>query len=330
MSTVSVGFLGCAQWAHANAFANALEELADISVIGVADQNHERGHEFAQQHDYPFRASEALLADADGVIVCAPNADHVRAIQEAADAGVDILCDKPFTTSLEEAIESVQYCKEANVILGLAMQLRFSPPACEAKRVVEQGDIGSLLAISGKNRAQFPNGWFLDPKRSGGGAIIDHSVHLVDLIHWMTNKRVAEVYAEANSRRNMEVENINILSMILEDGTNFLLDGSWCIPEKWDHWGDVTLELIGERGILSVDCFGQTFKQTVDAGVNSGIEQVHWGTDPKREMLADFADAIRKNQLPEATGPEGVEVMTVVDAAYRSMKKHEPVTVEYS
>jgi predicted dehydrogenase len=327
--TVSLGILSAAHL-HSNAYASVVDGLDDAELVGVADDDEERGREFAADHDTEFAAAGDLLEAADGVVVCSANADHVRWVEAAADAGVDVLCEKPLAPEVAEAERIVGTCEAAGVHLGVAMPLRFSHPARDTKERLTEGELGELRAISGTNRGKMPDGWFADPDASGGGAVLDHTVHIVDLVHWLTGERVSEVYAETATRiHDVPVEDVNVLSMELTDGTQFSLDGSWSRPERWDFWGDATVELVGDDAVLSVDCFDQTFEHTRDGEAADGVQSVYWGTDPNEGLIADFADAVLDGRPPEISGSEGVDAVRVVAAAYESAERGEPVAVTY-
>lgn len=324
MTGVRLG-IGSTAHLHAAGYAPLLADL-DCEFVGIADDDADRAASFAADHGVETWTPTELLDRVDGVVVCAANADHADWVERAADAGVDVLCEKPLAPDGDEARALVDRCTAAGVELGVAMPLRFSEPARRARRVLDAGRVGDVRALSGTNRGQLPGGWFVDPEAAGGGAVTDHTVHVVDLVHWLTGERVAEVYAEtATMRPDLAVEDVNLLSMELTDGTVFTLDGSWSRPDGDDFWGDATLDVVGSDGRLSVDCFDQRARH-VDA---DGIDAVFWGSDPDEAMLADFVAAVAAGRPPETTGREGVEAVRVVEAAYASAERGTRVTVGY-
>ncbi|WP_121744847.1 Gfo/Idh/MocA family protein [Natronorubrum halophilum] len=326
---VRVGMLSAAHL-HAGAYASVLRSLDGAELVGVVDEYDDRGREFAETHGTDFLDAESLLERADGVVVCSTNVRHRNWIERASATGVDVLSEKPLSPAAEDARAIVDTCRDADVHLGVAMPLRFSLPARRAKAALEDGTIGSLRAISGTNRGQLPGGWFVDPDATGGGAVMDHTVHIVDLVHWLTGDRVAEVYAETGTRfHDISVEDVNVLSMTLEDGTQFSLDGSWSRPDEWDFWGDATVSLVGTDATVDVDCFAQKLTHTDDSDESDGIQSLYWGSDPNAGLVADFVEAIRADRAPETTGAEGVAAVAVVEAAYESAERGEPVDVAY-
>jgi len=318
--------IGSVAHLHADAYAEIMHDLDDVEFVGVADRDDGRGRDFAAEHDTAFHTRGGLLDAADGVVVCSTNADRGEWIRAAADAGVNVLSEKPLGTSAAEARELTDVCASAGVALSVAMPLRHSVPARQARERLD--GLGDLTALSGANRGHFPGGWFADPERSGGGAVMDHTVHLVDLVHWLTGTRVASVYAETATRfTDAAVEDVNVLSMELEDGTPFLLDGSWSKPDEWESWGDAFLEVTGTDGVLSLDCFAQRFRVTRDEEP-SGVSAVFYGTDPNRAMLERFVETIG-GRGPATPGQDASEVLAVVDAAYASAAAGEPVEVDH-
>ena len=325
--TVAIGICG-AQHLHHEAYAPILQGMDGVEFLGITDDDPKRGREAADGLDCEFHESSDLLDAADGVVVCSTNADHTTWIERAGTHGTHVLSEKPLASTLDEARRAVEIADEAGIRLGVAMPLRFSEPIRRLRDALDSGDLGDLQAVSGTNRGQMPGGWFADPEQSGGGAIMDHTVHVVDVVHDLTDAEVTEVYAEAGTRfHDIAVEDVNVLSMELADGTQFLLDGSWSRPDEWPTWGGATLDLVGDAGAMSVDCFGQQLDYTGSQG-DADYETVFWGADPNEGMLADFRDSLREDRHPETTGEEGVRAVAVVEAAYESVESGEPESVE--
>ena len=76
--------------------------------------------------------------------------------------------------------------------------VRYNATVVRAKQMVDEGKLGRILAMKGTNRGRNPGGWFIDPKLSGGGAVMDHTVHVADIMRWITGAEVKDVYAEVD------------------------------------------------------------------------------------------------------------------------------------
>jgi len=329
--TVDLGILSTAH-SHSDAYAEALTEIENADLVAVADEDEERGRSFAERHEIEYDERDAVLDRIDAAVVTATNAGHAEWTATAAGAGVDVLCEKPLATTADDARGMVRECRDSSVELGVAMPVRFSEPARRTKAAVDRGEIGELQAIVGTNILVKNTGgdWMTDPEQSGGGAVMDHTVHVVDLARWITGQEVTEVYAESGTRfADIPVEDVVVLSMAMEDGTPLTHDGSWRQPESWDFWGDVTMRLIGTEGVLEVDCFDQTLTQTTDGGDDPGIDSVFWGTDMNEELLREFVASVESGEQPAISGAEGVREVQVVEAAYESAESGDPVSIEY-
>jgi predicted dehydrogenase len=331
--TLSLAILSTAH-NHSDAYADALTRIDDADLVAVADEDPDRGQSFADDHDVEYASREAVLDRVDAAVVTAANADHRQWVEASAAAGVDVLCEKPLATTTEDAEAMVDACEEAGVSLGVAMPVRFCEPARRAKAAVESGDLGDLQAIVGTNLLQWTSGgsWMTDPAKSGGGAIMDHTVHVVDLARWITGQEVTEVFTETGTMfADVPVEDVVVCSMTMEDGTALTHDGSWRQPDTWDFWGDVTMRLIGTESVVEIDCFDQTLTRTTGSDAEGpGIDSVYWGEDMNEGLLRDFVSAVREGRDPAITGREGAREVRVVEAAYESGDRVEPVGIEYS
>ena len=237
-----------------------------------------------------------------------------------------MICEKPLATTLADGRAMIGACKKAGVQLMTAFPCRFSPAMGRVKASVEQGRIGFILAIRGTNRGRCPFGWFVDKSLSGGGAVIDHTVHVTDLIRWLTGKEVVEVYAETSNRMShKEFEDIGFLTLGLQGGSFASLDASWSRPKSYPTWGDVTMAVVGESGTLYLDMFSQNLVLYSDK--SGGITWHPWGSNIDTLMIGVFVDAIAGGKPVPITGEDGLRAAEVALAAYRSADTAEPVAL---
>ena len=275
---------------------------------------------------------DLLAAEPDGVIVCTPNTQHRDLVVRAAAAGIHVLCEKPIATSREDALAMLDACERAGVRLMLAYPVRFSPGMREFRAAIERGDIGRVLAYDGANVARIPIGdraWFGESGLAGGGAMMDHTVHLADILMHITGEPVTSVYAQSNRITHadrVDVETGAIVSLEFASGVVATIDASWSLPDSNPTWGGLTLRAVGERGELSIDAFGDALRGHVEPGARSVWRS--FGVDTNRLMLAEFLDAIRSGRSPVPDGRDGLETLEVVLAAYRSAEIGQPVAIE--
>ena len=304
---------------HALSYANALHTMG-VSVTGVFDDDAARGTEMARRFGTRFFSElDALLAEnLDAVIVCSENVNHRAHVEAAAGRVPHILCEKPISTTVKDARAMIDACREAGSKLQIAFPVRFAPPVQRLKDLLESGTLGRLISAKCTNHGRMPGGWFVDKEKAGGGAVIDHTVHVVDVLRWTLKTEVTEVYAEVGYGllHDTDIDDAGMLSFGLENGIYGTLDTSWSRPENYAIWGDVTLEILGEHGLVCVDAFKQTL--TLTSAPAQKTEWVGWGSDADLGLIQDFLEMIETGREPSITGEDGLRALEVALAAYRS------------
>ena len=324
-----IGILSFAHM-HAYSYASALKSLPDAELVGIADANADRGRSIAGELGTTFYASdgELLAQKLDGVIIASENVNHRPLTEKAAAAGVrGILCEKPLATTVDDARAMIDACKSAGVSLATAFPCRFSPIFAEAKKLVADGGLGEILAIRGTNRGRNPGGWFIDKPLSGGGAVIDHTVHVADLNRVLLGREAVEVHAEIDNGFNHgDFDDTGFLTITYEGGVFATLDTSWSRPKSFPTWGDVTLQIMGSGGVVDVDLFAQAVTHFDDS--RRAVEWSGWGSNIDLLMIQDFLRLCRGEEPSAlATGDDGLRALEVALAAYRSAEVKGPVKV---
>jgi len=330
---IKIGILSFAHH-HGEAYISNLRRMDGVEVLGVADDDPVRGQNIASQNGTHFFPSYEALLDAkpDGVIICTENNRHRPLVEMAASSGIHVLCEKPIATTLEDAQAVVAACEKAGVLLMTAFPMRFSAPLLEMKARLDQGDFGDVYCFNGTNQGELPTKhrtWFVDPELAGGGAIMDHTVHLVDIMRWFTGSEVETMYARSN--RIFHAEEVNVetgaLEMLtFENGAFATIDASWSRPQYWPTWGGLTFEMVTQRGTVVVDAFRQNLNVYRHEWQRSNWS--YWGSDMNHAMLSEFAAAIRENRAPRVTGVDGLRAVEATLAAYESDRTGQTVQVK--
>ena len=327
--TVKIGILSFAHM-HAASYAAALAAHPGAAFVGIADPDPVRGKGMAAHFGAAFFDSDdALLGqNLDGVIVTSENIHHRPLVEKAVSAGVKtILCEKPLATTLEDARAMVALCADNGVRLATAFPCRYAPAFQRLRARVQAGAIGEVLAVRGTNRGSMPGGWFVDRALSGGGAVIDHTVHVADLNRVLLGREATDVQAEIGSGfYHQEWDDTGFLSIQYDGGVFATLDTSWSRPKTFPTWGDVTMQVVGTGGILDMDMFAQNLIHYDDTAGRVGWS--HWGSGMDAGLVADFLRVCSGEDAPDlATGEDGLRALAVALAAYRSAETGQPVAV---
>jgi predicted dehydrogenase len=327
-----VGILSFAHL-HAEAYISNLQANPNVEFIGLADDQPARARQYAKMFNTPVFKTHADLLNTqpDAVLVCSENARHRPLVEMAASAGAHVLCEKPLATSVEDAHAIVDVCADAGVKLMTAFPMRFSALLLEIKKMLDADGLGQVYALNTTNQGQCPKPlreWFVDKDLAGGGALTDHIVHLADVMRWYLGSEVVEVYAQSNRilhGDDVDVETGGLVMLTFDNGTFATIDCSWSKPAYYPTWGGLKIDIVGQKGLATVDAFRQIM--TVYSHSRQRPNFAYWGSDANQAMIDDFVEAIQDDRAPRVSGEDGLKAVEIVAAAYRSALTGEPVGV---
>ncbi|MCB0064590.1 MAG: Gfo/Idh/MocA family oxidoreductase [Caldilineaceae bacterium] len=327
--TVKIGMMSFAH-GHANSYAHALRQLPNVELIGIFDTEAARGQDAASRFQTTFFAEDSALLEQglDGVIICSENVNHRPMVEQAAGRVAHILCEKPIATTVADGQAMIDRCAATNTKLQIAFPVRFSPTIQWLKTKLESGELGKVYGVQTTNHGSMPGRWFIDQEAAGGGAVMDHTVHVIDLLRWFWNTEVREVYAEVGHELlhpGLGIDDAGMLSFTLANGIYGTLDTSWSRPPSYPTWGDVKIEVTAEKGVVFVDAFRQHI--AVSSNQTGKTAWHGWGSNMDAGLVRDFVDMIRNGTEPSITGTDGLRALEVALAAYESAERGEPVTV---
>jgi UDP-N-acetyl-2-amino-2-deoxyglucuronate dehydrogenase len=326
--------------------AKALEASEHAELAGVFDLNHERAKEFSKTNMgvKTYSSFEELLADKniDAVTIATPTGAHMQTAVPAACAGKHILCEKPLDINLEKADRIIKACKENDVILSAVFQARFSKNVQLIKKALDSGRFGRLLLASAQvkwfrsqeyyDSASWRGTWAVD----GGGALMNQSIHLIDLLlYFAGNPSEVSAYT-ATLTHNIEVEDTVCASVRFKNGAMGVIEASTSCAPGFPR----KLELSGEKGsvILEGDaitrwCFSEELPE--DAAIRKATDSsnlVSGASDPRaadfeghRRQIEDLSLAILQNRKPVIPGSEGRRAIELICGIYRSAETKQPV-----
>ncbi|MEK4229395.1 Gfo/Idh/MocA family protein [Solibacillus sp. FSL H8-0538] len=311
---------------HATSYATAIRRIPGVTLTAIYDTDVERGKEAAAQFGATFYNSEAsfLQTDIEAVVICSENVLHKQMAVAAANAKKHILCEKPIATTLADAEEMIRSCEINGVMLQIAYPVRYSQPIIELKKAIDNRELGEIVAIRTTNRGQNPGGWFIDANLSGGGAVLDHTVHMVDIMRWYLSDEVVEVTAFADRYfTDIHTDDAGIMTLQFGGGVIASHDASWSRFPQFPTWGDVMIEVIGTKDTRKVDVFKEQFR--LYGKEERSLTHMYCGNDTDFDLIIDFLKSVQQNKAPAITGYDGLKSLEVALAAYESSKKKQPI-----
>ena len=337
--TIKFGIVGCG--VISSTHARAIEEIEGAELVAVCDVVPEKAQALAEQFPAQvFTDYHDLLRreDIDVVSVLTPSGLHAEVGIAAAQAGKHVVVEKPMDVTLAKADALIAACRSAGVRLCCISQHRFDPPVVALKQAVEQGRLGQLN-FGGSHtkwyRAQeyYDSGdwrgtWALD----GGGALMNQSIHYVDLLQYIMGP-VAEIHAYTATRahQRIQVEDIAVAALKFQSGALGLLEGSTLAYPGFC----ARLDVYGSEGSVIIEN-DQVKAWELRSGEPNPVppEPVGFigGTSAKdiwveahERQIQDVVSALREGREPLVTGPEGRKPLEIVLAVYESARTGETV-----
>lgn len=156
--------------------------------------------------------------------------------------------------------------------------------------------------------------------------MIDHVVHVTDLLRDLLGEDPASVYAQiGNNMYGKHWEDTAMLSLDFPSGVFATIDSSWSRPSSFKTWGNVNMNIVGESGVIEMAMFNQNLD--VYSNAENFHSQAGFGTDADAAMIEEFLNAIIEDRSPTVTGWDGLQAARVALAGYESVMQGQPVPV---
>lgn len=324
-----IGLGSVAQVAHIPAWTR-LKSEAQLAV--ACDEDKARLHAVTRRFGIPQAVTdfEDVLRDdsIDAVDICAPNHLHAPMAIAALRSGKDVLCERPLARNSREAESMVKAAEKAGRILMCAMNNRFRSDAQILRTFIRKREIGDLFYIkTGWLRRGTTFGWKAERAISGGGAVLDLGVQMLDLALWMAGDReVATVSAQVHRRHPDAVEDAAVAFLKLKDGSVVMLEVSWSLNIERDI---AYLHAFGTRGagVLSPLRMLKEMHGSL-VNVTPAIEAPRNGYKQSYDReIEHFVACIRRGETQVSPGEDGLAIMRIADAIYASAKSGREVAL---
>ncbi len=322
--SLRLSLLGIAH-VHAPSYLACAAQIPEVEIVGIYDRDPDRAARFAEQHGVAVLPAPEVAVDlSDAVVIASENVFHRELAELALAAGCHVLCEKPLATSLEDCDSMIASAAAANRVLMTAFPCPYSPAFQRLQQRHQSGELGVLRAIATTNRGTCPHSWFTQKELSGGGAMIDHVVHVANLLDLLLGETPERVHATVgNQMYQGETEDIAMLTLDYPDGLFVTLDSSWSRPSSYRTWGDVTMTLTYDHGVIEVDLFNQGLERFSNSGKSH--QSVGTGSNLDLLVMREFVNAITENRTPLTDGNAGRRAVAIALDGYASLKEGQPV-----
>ena len=318
MKKIRVGVIGVGHLGkfHAAKYA-AMEE---VDLVGVADINRELAAEVAGDcGTIPFADYRQLLSQVEAVSIVVPTVHHHRVAMDCLEQGVDIMLEKPMTTTLAEADELIAKAAARQCILQVGHIERYNPAVTALGQYVTR----PLFIESHRIHMFKPRGLDVD-------VVLDLMIHDIDIILSIVDSPISSVHTVGVPvvTRSTDIANARI---IFENGCTANITVSRISKENIRR-----LRIFQPKSYLSVDYAKKTLMviRLKDQLNEQGLPQeevIHLALpeqDALEAELRDFVKNVGERSIPKVSGAQGrlalqvaQEIMAQIEANFRKYRE---------
>jgi len=338
------GIIGCGLVSDFH--GRAVSDLEDAAMVGATDMNSERAEEFVVKYGGEVLGnSEDVCShpDVDIVSVLTPNAYHAEHVLRAAANGKHVLVEKPPEMTLEKTDAMIAACREADVRLGVCLQVRLRHAIQAMKAAVDSGRFGRLLAADAYMKWHRDTEYYLSDewrsrREEGAGVTIQHAFHYLDLIlHLAGPVRSVQAWMANLIHPEVELEDTCTALLDFECGAQGLVRSSTAMYPG----SDIRIELNGEDGTAimlgeqiiqwefrderpedeEIRNIGSAAAQTAATGAAA------FGHEEHRMLVQDMIDAVREGRDPYIPATSARGTLEAALAMYESAGTGAPVSL---
>lgn len=359
---VRVGIIGTGWIAEAH--IQQYLKFPDVEIVAMADLIPGKAEKFcktfgidpATVHFYPDHASMLANEQLDAVSICTYNMTHAECAIAALNAGVNVLLEKPFTVTLDEAVAVMKAEKASGKILSIGFQPRMDPNMQQIKKIVESGALGEIYYIQtgGGRRRGIPNNTFIEKKTAGVGALGDIGCYSLDMVlnaigypkpltvtgytsnFFGTNplySRPDQTHTAEENAARFNVDDFAAAFIRLEGGVILDFRISWAM--HLDTPGDTVI--LGKKGALripSTECWngtvgGEMTLYTDMAGLQTETKiPILKAPKPLFEMkVRSFLDAVKEGGTAPVPSSQILYNQAIIDGIGRSAEAGKEIEI---
>lgn len=320
----------------AKIYLDAIANIPGAEIAVLCNRTEATGRALADQAGAAWTSDygEAVgREDVDAVIVATPSGTHMEIGVAGAEAGKHLLIEKPLDITLARVDALIAAAQRAGVVLACVFPQRFTTGAEQAKAAVEAGRLGRLTLCDAVVKWHRPQSYYDGSWRGtwaldGGGALMNQSIHFVDLLQWLAGPVTTVQGTIATLAHQMETEDTAAAVLRFAHGGVGSIVGatsSWPgEPARVSLHGEQGTIIIEEGQIVRWELADATTEEKArllagEASGGSGAgDPMAIGSEKHRRQLVDFIEAVEAGRPPKIDGAEARKSVEIVRAIYAS------------
>lgn len=319
-------------------FATPIFESIDSELVCIVDKQFEKAKKLAKKFNCEAFEDwqDAFKSDLDAIVLCTPPDSHSEISIAAMKNGINVLCEKPISNSIEEAKAMMEAEKNNGVVLQIGFNHRFHPAIKQVKKWFDEGEIGEITVIRSVYgmgiRPNFKDEWRGDPKWVPGGVLFEHGIHMIDLMRWFVGDPSEVICYTSNPSSMIEPLEDNAF-VTFKTEKNQLIN----LHASLHQWKNLFLfEVFGTSGYALINGIGKSYgvqtailgKRHPTAPFSEKIIYYRSGEDPSwKSQWEDFENSVKMKRA-SITGKDGYESLKLVYAAYNSHKEGRSIAIQ--
>jgi len=342
MKTWNFGIVGAGLIADFH--ARAIADIPNAKLIGCCDKIQDRAKNLADKYDAKaFENYEQMLKseEVDIVTIATPSGFHMEPTIAAAEAGKHVICEKPLDVTLERIDAMIEAHNNSGTRLGGIFPYRFNDSQTVLREAINSGRFG-VITYAGiyipwwRTDEYYKDSWHGTWKLDGGGALMNQSIHMVDMLcDVMPPIESLQAYT-ATLGHKIEAEDTAVAVMRYTNGALGIIYGTTAsYPGQFRRF-----EITGTKGTViqvenSFTVWQFADEKPQDEEIRRKFGQIEGGggvADPAaithdnhtRNFKA-FLDALETSKDFWISGPEARKAVEVILAIYKSAKEQKPV-----
>jgi predicted dehydrogenase len=334
MRKIKMGVLGVGEMGKRHA-ENLRRLVPGAELAAIADVAEPRAKQVAEELEieHAFGSLEAMLElkGLQAVLIATPDKFHTQAVIQVANAGKDILCEKPLALKMADAYAALDAVGKAKVRLQMGFMRRYDPAYATAMKRIEAGEIGTPLIFKsvGRDKDEPPMAAY----HSGVNGMIfyTNTIHDFDLARWMMRDEVAEVHSYGTSVTRPEVAKFGdvVASSV---NLQYRKGGIGNIESYASaiYAYDVRTEVLGTKGAVFVGTLQQAPAVFLSSNGSAQALADHFLTrfaDAYLAEVRDFVQNLLDDKPVRVTGDDGLKALATAVAAESSIKQGRTVKV---
>lgn len=330
MKKIRFGILGCGTIGDVHARAIAELDVAELSAI--CDVNAARAEEYANKYGVKaYSDYEKMLADEDidAISICTPSGMHAEQAIKALGFGKHVLLEKPMALTAKDAKAVCEAAEASGKVLSVIFQMRYTDDIQYAKKVIEEGKLGTLAFCDlymkyWRNKSYFEvSPWRGTFAMDGGGALMNQGIHGVDIMHYLCGEPTL-LRAKVKTRvHNIETEDTALAAVEYPSGALGVIEASTSSNPGFDR----RIEINGSRGYLViVDAHIEKLfidgemliEKKITSGAATASDPTKMSHDKHLLQIKNFVGSINGEEELISTAEDGYAAVKFIEEIYEN------------